>query len=830
YSELVYQSVIADGQGRIGHRLEGAAAAAARMTADPKWGMKADKLAQRYNDAVWEYLSMTNSQITMDQYNYYMELDPLWLAGKDARAHQIGMNAVQQARGAKESLTSRVIMSPISRMTSSENGFVNGSGHLLKLPFMFTRFNANMFLTLTGLHGMDQAAAMFFGGRQSNWLTATRAGTLKEGDTEPSYWNTDTIVESLDLSRSFVRGAVTQTGLMAMGMLAGGLSIGGEDEEERKRKRLATYLNTPFYHDPRKASNDFRWKDAIFLDNVPVLSNLFRNETGHSAVVPHWIIRQFSSPVLGMMRFFETGDVGDLVHGFADAATVVPTSFLTVARQVHETQQLLAETAEDDELIVEKMNGTSQLFTNIVFMYEKMLLESSFLNSLYQATDDFDRNPWAIQATDETGNLLYEQGTGNAIQTEALQQFQDTTPEGEAYNKGGYAVRKNRDALMHQYSEGNLTAALLLSILPWVQGKDTTYLRGNMVTKRQRVQLDETPTEQMEALVFSTYLGRGAAESFTKEELIGAIKQREQAANRRWEQSAVEAEADETYSRIKDRPLSIIENNKEVMTLDGKEGVFNALASGAIELDNPAIAGFHMTWTERDELAERITTDLVQEGVDFGLSEQSSMYRMRRIWYGDSTNPSAPGLREILYDKRIPSEPYIEYDQLNVTYVLGPDGKPWATPFQRMKVLGALGLPVPHTMAPTIPGQTTLDERGNVVDLVNGINTGLAAIQPRPIQPAEDAEIKDPAVTAAEKKPYTIGGGRWRRGGYGGGGGGYGGNYYGPNFQRMDRLPYGDSPRITTPPMINTSNPIIRRADVRRERISSERGRLKQWQ
>jgi len=827
YSELMYQSVIGDGQGKVGARLESAAAAAARMTADPKWGMKANKLAQRYNDAVWEYLAMTNSQITMDQYNYYMGLDPMWLKSRDPRAHQMGVNAVQQSRGAKETLTGRVILSPISRMTESENGFVNGSGHLLKLPFMFTRFNANMFLTLTGLHGMDQAAAMFFGGRQSNWLTGARLDSKKDQSdkSDPKYWDNDTIIESLDLSRAFVRGAITQTGLMAMGMLAGGLSLGGEDEEERKRRRLATYLNTPYYHDPRKASNDFRWKDAIFLDNVPILDKIFMDETKHSAVVPHWIIRQFTSPIVGMMRFFETGDVGELAHGFADAASVVPTSVLTVARQTWETQQLLAEAAEDDELIVEKMNGTSQFFTNIVFMYERMLFENAFVNAMYQAVDDYDRNPWAIQATDGTGSILREEGTGNAIQTEALQQYQDEDASGTPYNKGGYAVRKNRDALLHQYSEGNLTAALILSILPWVQGKESTYLRGNMVTKKQRVNVGETPDEQMEALVFSAFLGMGGQDSFTKEELIGAIKQREQAANRRWEQSAVEAEADQWYSRIKDRPLSIIENNKEVMTLDGKEGVFNALAAGVIKLDDPAIAGFHMTYPEREELAERITTDLVQEGVSFGLSLQSANYRMRRIWYGDGTNPTAPGLREILMDKRIPSEPYIEYDQLNVTYVLGPDGKPWATPFQRQKVLGALGLPVPQQIAPTIPGQTTLDKRGNVVDLVNGINTGLAAIAPRPIQPDEE-EFKDidKAVDAAEKKDYTIGGGRW-----GSGGSGYSNNAR-PYFQRMDRLPYGDSPRIQTPPMINTSNPIIRRASVRRERISSERGRLKQWQ
>lgn len=835
YSELAYQTVIGGGRGKIGERLEGAAAAAARMTSDPKWLMKADKLAQRYNDAVWEYLTMTNSQITMDQYNYYMQQDPTWLMKRDGRAHQMGLNAVQQSRGAKATLLGNGIMKPIDRMTSSENGMVNGAGHLIKLPFLFTRFNANMFLTMTGLHGMDQAAAMFFGGRQKNpQLLKRMANRAKLGEhdiTTPEYWDNDTVIESLDLSRMFVRGAVTQTALMAMGMMAGGFSLGGEDEEERRRKRLATYLNTPYYHDPRKASSDFRWKDAIFLDNVPVLGSLFKNpDTGRSAVVPHWIIRQFTSPILGMMRFFETGDIMELQQGFADAISVVPTSIVRLAKEATATTQLLMEAANDDELLVEAQGTKMQLLTNIVFVFEKALFENQFINTMYQALDDFDRNPWAIQGTNGTGDILREEGTGEPIQTEALQQFQDTDAEGSPYNKAGYASRHNRDALLHQYAENNLSAAVIMSILPWVQGKESTYLRGNMVTKKQKVQVGETPEKDVEALVYSAYLGMGGQDRFTKEEIIGAIKQQEQAAGRRWEQSAVEERADAIYASVHDEPLTIFQDGVEQMTLDGKEGVFRSLRDGVIKLDSPAIAGFHVTPEERDAIAERLTTELVQEGVDFGLSEQSAMYRMRRIWYGDSTDPSSPGLREILYDKRIPSKPYVEYDQLNVTYVLGPDGKPWATPFTKASIMQAMGIPVPHMMAKTIPGVTKLDARGNVIDLVNGINTGLAAIQPRPIQP-EEVEIKDDAVKAAEKKSYIPGGGRgYGRRGYGGGGGGYGGSSYGPNFQRMDRLPFGTTPRLNGVGMINTSNPIIRRSDVRRERISSERGRLKQWQ
>ena len=62
----------------------------------------------------------------------------------------------------------------------------------------------------------------------------------------------------------------------------------------------------------------------------------------------------------------------------------------------------------------------------------------------------------------------------------------------------------------------------------------------------------------------------------------------------------------------------------------------------------------------------------------------------------------------------------------------------------------------------------------------------------------------------------------------GGGGGGGGGGY--PYYVRLYALPGGQVPYGNDIPDIYTSNPLIRRADVRRERIWSDRGRLKQWQ
>jgi hypothetical protein len=65
---------------------------------------------------------------------------------------------------------------------------------------------------------------------------------------------------------------------------------------------------------------------------------------------------------------------------------------------------------------------------------------------------------------------------------------------------------------------------------------------------------------------------------------------------------------------------------------------------------------------------------------------------------------------------------------------------------------------------------------------------------------------------------YSRGGG----GGYGGGGGGYAYKLNGPE---RNNAVYGHND-----PYIRVDNPIIRRASIRRERFSSNRGRLNQWQ
>jgi hypothetical protein len=747
------------------------------------------------------------------------------------------VNRVAQVRSTRPTAVSALVMSPIEAMTSSESTMVNGAGHLLKIPFMFTRFNLNAFMTLTGLNGMDQAAAMFFDQRRTPGVLG-RLGAIGKADPYDyegvPRMDLSNVIESVDLSRAFVRSAVSQTGLMAMGMMAGSLGLGGEDEEARRRRRLAEYMNVPNYLDPREAANDWRWKDAIFLDNISPLDNLFRNETGHSAVVPHWITRQFLSPVLGMQRFFETGNVREIWYGFQDAIAVMPNSVIGLWRDADLTGKLLADAAADLENVPEKELQVSQLFINMVGVYEKALIENSFVNSLRSAGDEFDRNPWLVPMTAEenTGELDRLQGSNLPQQTNALVQYQTDGENPE--NRVAFMTRNGVDALFHQYAENNATAAILMSLFTGQLGGDSSYARKNMAVRQREVSLGETPQAEAEALILANFLSQGGQVKRTKMEILQTLKARDQAAGVWWDQEKLEAEAEQIYAAEsgEEYELAILDpEGKELLGQDGAKAVFKSVKDGIIKIGDPSLAGISISQEMRDKIATEWMSELIQEGVDLGLSDEAAMYRADRFWWGDKNDPGTPGLRALIYDKKIPSKNVATYDQLNVTYVLGPDGKPWATPFDRQSVSQALGIPIPHRIVRPTNG-TTLDKRGNVVDLVKGVNTGFAGIVPTQLE--SDIKPNDQAAEDAKSKTYTPSNKPynrkpWKRFGSGGGGYGSGGGYYG-NFQRMLPIPDAQAMRTDGIQMINSNTPYVRRASVHRERITSERGRLKQWQ
>jgi hypothetical protein len=137
------------------------------------------------------------------------------------------------------------------------------------------------------------------------------------------------------------------------------------------------------------------------------------------------------------------------------------------------------------------------------------------------------------------------------------------------------------------------------------------------------------------------------------------------------------------------------------------------------------------------------------------------------------------------------------------------------------------------------------DDRLNSTDLVHGINTGLRGLVPVPPVIPTDVEIGkaiEDAIKANAGKSYTPAytnstpsSGSGSR--YGGGSGSYSHGrspwypitpyytaVYGPPTN------YGSGGFGNSIPFLNIPSVIIRRSTIRRERVSSERGRLNQWQ
>jgi hypothetical protein len=606
--------------------------------------------------------------------------------------------------------------------------------------------------------------------------------------------------------------------VMALALMAGNLGLDGEDEEAKRRERLARYLNVPVVNDPYEPQNSFKYARALFLDSIPGLDMIFKDNRGEAAIVPHWIIRQFTSPILGMQRFFDTGDIREIGYGFWDAFSVVPNSVLriwedadTMASQLADMAQ--AESQYDSE---EARLTTNQLLVNIVTTYEKAVLENSFVNTLYAATDDFDRNPYLIAGTTDTGQILREQGTGLPIATTAT--VEDVDAEGNPVTR--YMKRTADQAQLYAYAENNATAAVIASLFSGLGESD--YLRNNMVVKERIITMPETTEAQAEALFLAAYQGGGGTFSLNKEETIRVLKAQAESAGIRWEQDEIEDRADAIIAAHDPRTALSVWSPEagEVVTEAGAESIYRSLLKGSLQLGDASLRGVSVSVEVREKIAAKILNEIQQDAIDMGLSYESAQYVARRFWYGDPANPQVPGLRDIVQSQDIPINNRVTYNQLNVMYAIGPDGRPWATPFERANVAQAFGVPIPHRVELPGPG-SHLDNLGNVVDDVLGINTGLSAIVRQPNPPIE---IEDP-FKAGKVNSGAAGSGTGRR--YGSGSGG---SSYFPPFIRMDDLPYGTSARYGGIPMVNTSNPYIRRANVNRERVFGERGRLKQWQ
>jgi hypothetical protein len=848
---------------------EKSATRVATIINDPTFGMRKPAAARRYIQTAIEYLDSTNNYIDFDVLMQMFETDSLWLMRQfpknEVSPHSMGANAVGQVRATRGTLLGDTIMRPVDKLFNSPDAAKVGAGLLLKIPLMFTRFQANAFLTLTGLGSLDSMAAMALHNRQTaGSYIKNRYRSWKNLDTTPpEYRDYTDVLETLDMERTILRGAVSQTGFALAAMYgAQVLGLGGEDEEERKRRLRDKYLRIPPLYDPREAENGFEYADAIWLDEIPVLGGVFETLLGRdmggeirTPVIPHWILRQFTSPLMGIVRAFSTGEFSNIRQGFLDAASVIPNSLLGVWRDADYTAGLiLNDINELQQLGVESNEVTSRaawMLMNFVGIYEKALFENQMVNTWYIASDPVDRNPFKMPETTKTGELVKEEGTGFPVQTKAMQATQSEPfvdpVSGEPIldengdpvgveNRLTYAKRSGKDGLLHQYTESNFTAAAFLNLLPG-QG---FFFRDQMVPKKELVPVALGEEEELQALVYAAFYGEGGQDAFTKDEIGRALKYQYEKANIRWSQPQIDKMAAERYREAKEAPLTIWDPAVgEIIAADGTKGVFRSLLAGAITFDAPALQGAHFPMEMRQQVAKELLDEIVQESIDMGMSPESAEYRKRRLWFGDQSTGQI-GLRQLVFSNSLPYKPYTEYTQLNVTYAVGPDGKMWATPFTRANMLGAIGVPVPHSMA-KLPDGLGYDTRGNVVNYITQTNTGGKAIVPALIhsqlEPDDSVleKSKDPKKATTGNWGWSGGGYRRSYGGYGGGGYGGGGGYsdYGtPMFTdkilRAIRAGYG--PQMDGAYAPNFDNPIVRRADVRRERVSSERGRLKQWQ
>lgn len=846
--------------GKIERGLSSVAKFGSRMQ-DPTYGMKQTTLARRYMEAALQHIMATPTMhlVSVDTLVDQMQTDPQYLKSNFPEAHQFAVNAIAQIRSLKQtpiSMWVRSIYEPLSESSHSGRNFFGNV--VLKMPLIFSTYAINVATTITGLQGISDMYAMMVDGRKKgpNSLWGRMQAWMRGEQFDPSrdeLIDMSPVIEGIDLSRSFIRGGLTHAGLFAFGLMAGGLGLGGEDDESKFRRRQAELQGAGYIYDPRQVQNDFRNADAIYLDWLPdVFSSWFRatDERGVNGARAmgqmHWMLKQFVSPIMGMEKFFETGDTRHVMWGFEEAVGSFPLINSLAWSDAVQTAEEFATMADGEAKLGGPSNlvGGAHFLTSMVGIYERMLFENSFVNTLYTSWDDYDRDPYKLPLRNNTGDINTDI-EGNARPNDvALEQF-----IGENGQIGtGYLNRRQLDATLHSMTENRASLALMANLFTGVTGLgEADYFRRQMPIKTRKIDKAPTDIDTAKAVVAGAFAGAGGVPRLDQSEITQLLRQQAINSGQRYDMTQLDQQAAALAGQEGIAALSYIKDGREHLTKDGAWAVYQGLYKGTIGFSADSLRGVFITRDMREQIQKEWMEELIQEGVDLGLDQTKATSRMKRIWYGPTTDPSVLGLGEILWSKEISDQDSLTYNQLNTTYVVGPDGLPWATGYTRDGWKGALGIMPVKRMMLSESSATDTDDRINTVDLVNGINTGLRALEPVDesrfiMTDAEVAKSIENAIKDAAEKTYapftpyeskSSGGGYYRsRGGYGrrssyGGGGYYSGSSY---ASKMQDLPRGMAPYANTVPFINTSNPIIRRADVRRERVWSERGRLKQWQ
>lgn len=863
YKELMYQYPSIPGIGRVERAMEKYAKFGARLQ-DPAWGMLPKDLARIYLETVQQQMALgaSNGTYTTERLLVEMRKDPQWVAKNDLEVHNKAIAAIANVRSVKPNVLSLAVRGAIEPLSENPSVAVNAAGNFLKLLTAFQNFWASFGVRVTGLQAPVEFMAFFLDGKHKK-LTARAQAALRGEPYDASneeFFDMSEVLESIDLTDAFIKGGVTHTGLFLLGTLAGGLGLSGEDEETKWRRKQAELQGVGMLFDPRKIQADFRNKDSIYLDWLPdFISSRFEvnpdDPTSRSMAQMNWVARTFLSPIIGMERFYNSGDITEVLHGFKDAIGSHPIVNQLLWNEATNTFADLTASAEEaaGKSDYEQSMG---LMVAGVSVLESMLMENAALNMFYIGMDEFDRDPYKLPLRDSDGDLQRDMLQNARANNSALSSF--INDEGQVQQ--GYLDRFDRAAQLRSFTENRLTLAALSTLGARLMGtEDPDFFRYQMPVKTREIDIDTATQEEAEAFIRAAvaYQIQRSQPNVTLEEILPEVRNDLYALGTRTGQffendqiyAAAEAVADQKGVLVEG--LFDGQTPREVIkALDTEEArrIFKGLYQGTLKFGDEAMAGVSIPYEMREQIAAEWTKEFVQQGIDLGLDKIKAVSRMKRIMYGPLDEPEVPGVADILFSKDIASAEKQIYGQLNTTYVAGPDGRPWATGFKRDGFFSMLGL---QWLKPVIPAATgmELDGRGNAVDLINGNNTGLRGLMPfnstmNPMTDEEIGKMLAKAIEDAAQAEYTptqnydkvSGGSGYRNfggyyGGYGGygyssGGGGGGRGYFSRMYSLPDKVaPYGNSMSF-----INTSNPILRRASVRRERVSSERGRLNQWQ
>jgi hypothetical protein len=803
-------------------------------------GTKAKTMTMSYINTVVEALSSggvlykgsaypTTTVVTTDLALETIAADPTWVQKHYPEIHAAGLNAMNDLRGVQQTVLHKTIQGFYRPMSTHSNAGINAIGNLVfAMPLMFAGYASNFILTATGLRGIDQLAAHALQARRTpgNFFAHLRG---KQVDEETM--SMDDVIGNLDALDSIISMGMTHTQLFMAGFLLQGLGLSGEDEETKRRRRAAAAAGVHLLYDPRRLENDFRNKDAVFLDWLPApLAQLAAvvddNGEKRSVAQLHWTIKQFVSPMIGMERFLETGDMRQIMWGFTEAASSMPLiNSITLHKGLASAEELT--NAAADEAAAggsAALPNTTSFLTGVVSAYESMLFESSFLNALYIGFDDYDRDPYVLPLRDSDGDYQKDvEGNTRAnsdqhLRSEGLDgrgKALQTYVDDEGNIQQGYLTPSPSQVQMRTMAENRLSFALVSSLFTGLAGKGSM-MRYAMPVKTREVDKPKLTEQEQEAVLMGALASN---EDFMKMMSAGSAKG---ATQQQKETTAI--------------ALSFLnEHGNEVLTDEGAMAIFKGIAGGTTPIGSEALSGVYIDIDTRKRIQTKWIQELTIQGMEMGLTKEAAGRRATNIWYGPY-DKSGPGLASVVWSTDISKEPTQEYQQLNTTYVMGPDGTPWATGFTRAKLMGALGLAPLQRIYNADDTGITLDSRGNVADGVVGVNLGQRGLKrvDDSWDIPTDVEIGDAITKAIEDLDFKSGGGGF--GGFGGGGGGY---------AKSPRIPYGNLPRwndlrleldVIRAPYHNdvrvssTENTTLRREETRRQRISSERGRLKPWQ